>query len=258
MRVQETSGTSSLFKDVSKTCDLPWFIEHRLVLPARCKEKHLRSHFGWYHISIRIQQCGNLHAPRNSPNLWTVNSTQCFGRNQAPGGSWLKTCSKKCSESQGESRSVQTQQKDEEEKRDIPGATEEMCEQLSVQIAKEIIKPAKQRKNLRQNFLTYQNVLNIMDTAGFWKMSSASSVIRCFNKQLPNAQPQEGSEVYQLRLGAQGRSHRSCESPWQGVGARTAPDTRITLTPCRSSSAPEGFVHPAQVCPEGRFPNGYI
>lgn len=52
-----------------------------------------------------------------------------------------------------------------------------MSVQLSVQITKEIIKLAKQKENLRQNFELYQNALNILETEGWWKMLFASSVM---------------------------------------------------------------------------------
>lgn len=42
-----------------------------------------------------------------------------------------------------------------------------MSVQLSVQITKEIIKLAKQKENLRQNFELYQNALNILETEGW-------------------------------------------------------------------------------------------
>lgn len=67
---------------------------------------------------------------------------------------------------------------------------EEMGVQLSVQIAKEIIKPAEQGKNWRQNFEVYQNSLNIVEAAGFGKVFFAPLAMGNCSKEPSDVQPQ--------------------------------------------------------------------
>lgn len=145
--------------------------------------------------------------------------------------------------------------------------------QLSVQIAKELLKPAKQRKNLRQNFEMYQNALNIMGTAGFWTMFFATLVIRYWRKQLSNAQPQEdcrGALAAVVACKSKGEAGRQCvrepkvvlagDVNLHGRGAGVC--TVGTLAPRRPHAEDQllqkDLLHLAQVCPEGSYPNGYV
>ena len=107
-----------------------------------------------------------------------------------------------------------------------------------------------------------------MGTAGFSKRFFASSVIGYFRKQFSNAQPQEehrGVPAAVVACNSNGEAGR--QRVWEpkvvlagdvslrgrGVGARTAQDTRTTSSPCRSSSAPEGFVAPGRGLSQGQI-----